>query len=428
MSQQDVLRYSAGFLPHLGEARHTPLTDSELKRLYVLTDWRVVLLDERIKEMYQDFPTASLFKALALPYLINISSERALARELKERELLQVLCGFLPGSTPTRATFWHFRRKYSEIYPDLILRVLITMVLSGGRLNFDLPFVKPIPETERPPNGHYSKFVLDTYRLDDYRLEIHIWTTVSETEVQPPIITTGKTWTELRRELQEREARKRQNSLRRGLAVALGLPAEVETELNTNQIFRFVIDKPEWIDANVRGKDPLSSLGPASLRPYVACNVLVVRKRKNRRQVLLSRRLAGYGKGTYTLPGGKQQPNESLQQCAARELLEETGLSILKSRPVSLHTTRLPGKPRVLSVGVLVPAGDYEGKLHHRESDQNTEWQWFDLKELPTPLFEPARIAIFHYVDETYRNLQWSDVESQVAEAQEPPKQLSLPF
>jgi hypothetical protein len=75
-----------------------------------------------------------------------------------------------------------------------------------------------------------------------------------------------------------------------------------------------------------------------------------------------------------------------------------------------------------------VPAGDYEGKLHHREPDQNTEWQWFDLKKLPTPLFEPARIAISHYVHETYRNLQWSDVESQVAEAQEPPKQLSLPF
>jgi len=153
--------------------------------------------------------------------------------------------------------------------------------------------------------------------------------------------------------------------------------------------------------------------------------VLVIREYKNRSEVLLSLRLANYGKGTYTLPGGKQRMDESIQECAARELLEETGIRILKSRPVSLHNTRLPGKPRVLSVGLL--AQEYEGKLRHREPSQNTEWQWFDLEELPTPLFEPARIAISHYSNNTYSNLQWSDVESAVSEVQEQPKQLALP-
>lgn len=140
----------------------------------------------------------------------------------------------------------------------------------------------------------------------------------------------------------------------------------------------------------------------------------------------MNRRLAGYGKGTYILPGGKQRLDESLHECAARELFEETGIRILKSRPVSLHSTKLPGKPRVLSVGVLAEA--YEGKPRQRETNQNTEWQWFNFDRLPSPLFKPSRIAIYHYINNTYPGLQWPDVESQVPQAQEQPTQLLLPI
>ena len=96
------------------------------------------------------------------------------------------------------------------------------------------------------------------------------------------------------------------------------------------------------------------------------------------------------------------------------ELWEETGIRILKSRPVSLHRTRLPGKPQVLSLGVL--AEEYEGQPEQREPSQNTEWQWYDLNQLPGPLFEPTRIAISHFLADRYPDLQWSDVEAQVPE------------
>jgi|GEM_PF-338941 len=408
-------------LPYL-ELKRVPLTAQELERLYALTDWRVVLLDERIKETYQDFSTVSLFKALALPFLIRSLSERALARELQERELLQTLCGFLGGKTPTRSTFWHFRNRYSEVYPELMLRVLIAMVLSGERPNLDLPFVEPIPEAQRPPDGHYSKFALDLYRPP-----IKVWTTVLETEIEPPIITAGKTWTDLRPELQECESRKRQrNSHKRGFASDLGLPAEVRTQLANNQAVRFGIDQPEWMNSTTRGTDLLTTVGPASLRPYAACNVLVIRDYENRRQVLLSRRLVGYGKGKYALPGGKKIPEESLQECAKRELLEETGIHILKSRPVSLYSTRFPGKPEVYSVGVL--AEEYEGEPQHIEPSQNAEWGWFDLDDLPMPLFEPTYIVVYQFIKGKYPNLQWTDVEAHVSESEESLRQLPLPI
>ena len=421
MSQHNAPGYSAGFLPHLDKQKPGPLTDRELERLFALTDWRIVVRDEGIKGMYQQFSTLSMFKALTLPYLIPIPSERALAREVGEREPLQALCGFQPGKTPGRPTFWHFRRKYSEVYAELMLRVLIGLVLSGSEPDYTLPFVTPISQTAGVPNGHYSEF-----QLDIYRPPVKIWTTVLETGIMPPIVTAGKTWAELGRQVRERETRERQRgSRKKGLSSALNLPAEVRTELYDGQPVLFGIDKPKWMDSQTKQADTLTTVGAASLRPYTACNVLVMREHENRRQVLLSRRLAGYGKGMYIVPGGKHRPDEFLQECAARELWEETGIRILKSRPVSLHNTRLPGKPRVLSVGVL--AEDYEGTPRHREPNQNTEWQWFDLENLPMPLFEPARIAISHYNNKTYPDLQWSDVESQVPEAQEQPKQLSLP-
>ena len=423
MLPQDVPTASPGLWSYLDGLEHSTPTPKRLERLYALTDWRVVLLDERIKETYQDFLTVSLFKALALPYLIPIPSERALARELAEREPLQTLCGFLPGRTPTRPTFWHFRRRYAAAYPESMLRVLIALVLSGSEPDLTLPFVTPVSQAAGAPNGHHS-----VVRLDVYRPPIEVWTTVPEIGLAPPIVTAGKTWTDLAREVQERETHEQRGSRKSGLASRLGLPAEVKTQLSSGQFVHFGIDRPWWLDSQTRQSDTLTMVGPSSVRPYAACNVLVIRERENQRQVLLSRRLSGYGRGAYMLPGGKLRPEESLQECTERELWEETGMRILKSRPVSLHSTRLPGKPRVLSVGVLVETGDYEGEPQHREPDQNTKWEWFDLGNLPAPLFEPARIAVAHYMNETYRGLEWGDVESQVSAAQESAKQLPLPI
>ena len=91
MSELDLTNSGAGFLPYLDELRCASLTSRQLEDLYAMTDWRVVLLDKRIERTYGNFFTVSLFKALALPYLIELPSERALDRVLQEKESLRVL-------------------------------------------------------------------------------------------------------------------------------------------------------------------------------------------------------------------------------------------------------------------------------------------------------------------------------------------------
>lgn len=138
-----------------------PLSLDELKDLYALTDWRVVILDERLPRDYNQIKTINMFKAFALPFVIEIHSERAIYRELKEREPLQTLCGFAPGEKlPDRGTFWHFRNKLSDVFSDLMFKILISMVLSGKRPNLYLPFVAPISESVPPPEGTSSEIIL----------------------------------------------------------------------------------------------------------------------------------------------------------------------------------------------------------------------------------------------------------------------------
>ena len=151
----------------------TPLRFEKLRNFYDLTDWRVILLDERIPREYNKINTLSIFKAFALPFLIEIPSERAIVRELIERERLRILCGFPPGEKmPEERTFWHFRNKFSDDFSELMYKVLISMVLSGKRPNLNLPFVMPISILEKVPDGQSSEI-----RLDDYRPPIEVWAT-----------------------------------------------------------------------------------------------------------------------------------------------------------------------------------------------------------------------------------------------------------
>ena len=295
-----------------------------------------------------------------------------------------------------------------------MLQLLVAAVVVRPDPDFSLPFVIPLPESADAPTGEYAR-----WHLSFHEPTIEVWMT--DASVGPvPLSVKGKTWLEIKHELFAYAA-----GNKRGIADSLGLPAEIKTTTASGQDIRFGIDKPKWLDFRRQRGDMLTTIGPAGSKPYVMCHVLVNRTNGNQREILLGKRLAGYAKGTYTLPGGKQGPEETLLECAARELKEETGLRLLNGRPVSIHHDRLPGKPPVQSVGVLVEA--YEGMIRNREPDQNANWEWFDVNGLPPLVFVPARHMIMQWINNTYPGLTWDDVESRT-QVQEPEVQLALPL
>lgn len=106
--------------------------------------------------------------------------------------------------------------------------------------------------------------------------------------------------------------------------------------------------------------------------------------------ILLIKRISQHGDGTYSVPGGHIDFGESLEQCAIREVLEETGLAV--SDPVLLGVTNnvFPEITRQY-VTVWFEAAYLSGEARLTDPKEVSEVGWFPISSLPSPLFEPFR-------------------------------------
>ncbi len=85
----------------------------------------------------------------------------------------------------------------------------------------------------------------------------------------------------------------------------------------------------------------MSSAAPGSPVPVVPCVGAVVRDAAGR--LLLVRRGRAPSRGLWSLPGGRVEPGETLEEAVEREVREETGLTVRAGAPVGR---------------VAIPAGD----------------------------------------------------------------------
>lgn len=111
-------------------------------------------------------------------------------------------------------------------------------------------------------------------------------------------------------------------------------------------------------------------------------------------QILLGKRCGSHAP-FWSIPGGHLEAGETFEQCAQREIAEETGLLITSPTFIgvsnNLQTWCAEGKHTV-SVCMLVqhPGGEAELK----EPQSCAEWRWCSPDALPEPHFEASRAAI----------------------------------
>jgi 8-oxo-dGTP diphosphatase len=123
--------------------------------------------------------------------------------------------------------------------------------------------------------------------------------------------------------------------------------------------------------------------GGAAVRVGIA--VIVLRDGK----VLLGRRVSvSHGAGTWQFPGGHLESFEEIEDCAVREVAEETGLVLGRLRRGPYTNDRFISEGRHY-VTLYVVAEAPEGTPEVREPAKCAEWGWFDWDELPEPLFLP---------------------------------------
>jgi 8-oxo-dGTP diphosphatase len=129
-------------------------------------------------------------------------------------------------------------------------------------------------------------------------------------------------------------------------------------------------------------------------RPKVGLGVMI---KNNENQVLLGLRKSPHGQGTWCFPGGHLEFGETMVNAAIREAQEETGLVVSKLELISVadELKALDKGKHYVNVGFL--AHYSTGEPQTMEPEKFDKWEWFDLDNLPAPLFEGTELMIERY-------------------------------
>ena len=121
-------------------------------------------------------------------------------------------------------------------------------------------------------------------------------------------------------------------------------------------------------------------------RPLIGVAVIVINKGK----ILLGKRKNSHGEGTWAFPGGHLEYKETIEECARREVYEETGIQIknLRYGPYTNDIFETEGKHYV----TLFVLADYDsGDPEVKEPNKCEQWRWQPWPPEVKPHFLPIR-------------------------------------
>ena len=120
-------------------------------------------------------------------------------------------------------------------------------------------------------------------------------------------------------------------------------------------------------------------------RPAVTSDCVVITKESEPKVLLIQRGIEPY-KGCWALPGGFMNMDETTEQCAVRELEEETGLVVSELQQIGAYSKvdRDP-RGRTVTVAYLVRV---DAPVPVTGQDDAAKAEWFPLSALPHLAFD----------------------------------------
>lgn len=124
-------------------------------------------------------------------------------------------------------------------------------------------------------------------------------------------------------------------------------------------------------------------------RPAVTADCIVMTKEDEPKVLLIERGHEPF-KGCWAFPGGFMNMDETTEQCAVRELEEETGLKVNEIKQIGAYS-KVDRDPRGRTITVAYLALVDE-PLPVKGQDDAAKAQWFSIKNLPKLAFDHEEI------------------------------------
>ena len=121
--------------------------------------------------------------------------------------------------------------------------------------------------------------------------------------------------------------------------------------------------------------------------PQSGCGAAIVKDGR----ILLVKRMRPPEAGSWSLPGGKIDPDELYEAAIRREVEEELGIRLAAAR--LLCVVNLIGEGQHW-VSPVVIAGAFDGEPRNMEPDKHEAIGWFGLDAPPSPLAQSAVQAL----------------------------------
>lgn len=126
-------------------------------------------------------------------------------------------------------------------------------------------------------------------------------------------------------------------------------------------------------------------------KPRVGIGIMIFKDGK----ILLGKRRNSHGAGEYSFPGGHLEYMESYKDCALREIAEECGIEVQNIHFQYLANIKQYAPRHYVHIGLL--AEWKSGEPQVLEPEKLEHWGWYDLDNLPQPLFATIKKSIQAY-------------------------------
>ncbi len=120
-------------------------------------------------------------------------------------------------------------------------------------------------------------------------------------------------------------------------------------------------------------------------RPAVTADCIVITREAEPKVLLIQRRNPPF-KGAWAFPGGFMDMDETTEQCAVRELEEETGLRLSKIQQIGAYS-KVDRDPRGRAITVAYLA-IVDEPIAVTGQDDATKAEWFPINALPPLAFD----------------------------------------